>query len=128
MFVRQWPRLDQGGVQWLDRWLQGHPGARLIIIDTLAKVRPESRPNGSVYAEDYAALEGLKTMADKHHVAVLVVHHLRKLSGEDPLDEISGTTGLTGVADNVFVMRRERGHNEAVLHVTGRDIDEQQLD
>jgi hypothetical protein len=127
MFVRQWPRLDQGEVQWLDRWLLGHPSARLIIIDTLAKVRPESRPNGSVYAEDYAVLEGLKALADKHHVAILVIHHLRKLSGEDPLDEMSDTTGLTGVVDNVFVMRRERGHNEAILHMTGRDIDEQQL-
>jgi hypothetical protein len=125
--VRQWPRLDEGGVAWLDRWAASHANARLIIIDTLAKVRPPIRPNGSAYTEDYAALEGLKAVADRHHIAIVVIHHLRKLSGLDPLDEISGTTGLTGVVDNVLVMRRERGRDDATLYVTGRDVDEQQL-
>jgi hypothetical protein len=65
-----------------------HPAAK---ENRSCRVRPEGKPNGSLYAEDYAALEGIKALADRYQVAVVVIHHLRKLGGEDPLDEISGT-------------------------------------
>lgn len=123
----RWPRLDAGGIVKMEEWLDRHPQARLIIVDTLAKVRPDADPDSSVYTQDYHVLEGLKRLADQHHLAIVVVHHLRKMAAGDPLDEISGSTGLTGGVDNVLVMRRERGKADAVLHVTGRDIDEQEL-
>jgi hypothetical protein len=58
-------------------------------------------------------------------VAVLVVHHLRKATAEDPLDEISGSTGLTGGVDGALVLKRERGKADAYLYVTGRDIEDE---
>jgi hypothetical protein len=37
---------------------------------------------------------------------------------------ISGTTGLVGVADQAWILKREtRGKAEAILEVTGRDIE-----
>ncbi|HEY5005221.1 MAG TPA: hypothetical protein VII61_18815, partial [Ktedonobacteraceae bacterium] len=53
--------------------------------------------------------------------------HLRKGVANDPMDEISGSTGLTGATDCNMVLQRERGKHEAVLHITGRDIEEQTL-
>jgi hypothetical protein len=58
-------------------------------------------------------------------VAVLIVHHLRKLGAEDPLDQVSGSMGLTGGADGALVLNRERGRADAYLYVTGRDIEEE---
>ena len=118
-----WPKLDEGGVEALGAWLLEHPEARLVAVDTLAKVRPRTRGQ-NVYQEDYAALEELLPLASEHEVAIVVVHHTRKMAAADPLDEISGSTGLTGGVDGVLVLKRDRGRADAVLHVDGRDIEE----
>jgi hypothetical protein len=118
-----WPRLDEGGAEQLDAWLTEHPEARLVVIDTLAKIR---KPTGgaNVYAEDYAALELLLPLAAKHGVAIVVVHHLRKMAAADPMDEISSSTGLTAGVDGVLILRRTPGSKGPTLFVDGRDIEE----
>jgi hypothetical protein len=118
-----WPKLDEGGVEALGAWLVEHPEARLVAVDTLAKIRPRTRGQ-NVYQEDYAALEELLPLAAEHEVAIVVVHHTRKMAAADPLDEISGSTGLMGGVDGVLVLKRDRGKADAVLHVDGRDIEE----
>jgi hypothetical protein len=118
------PRLDEGGVEALERWLEDHADARLIVVDILKKVRPRVGGNRSVYDADYEALEELVPLAAEHGVAILVVHHLRKLDADDPLDTISGSTGLSGGVDGVLVLKRDRGRADAYLHVDGRDIEE----
>jgi hypothetical protein len=72
-------------------------------------------------------VSGLKWLANPHEVAILLVHHLRKLGAEDAMDEISGTTGLTGAVDGLLVLRRQRGTAHAELHLSGRDLEEQAL-
>ena len=126
-FANAWPRMDDGGFEALEDWLSRHPQARLIIIDTLARIRGTRKYNDSAYDFDYESLGGLKTLADRFGVAILVIHHLRKLGSTDPVEAISGTLGLTGAADGVLVLKRERGQHDAVLFVTGRDVDEQEL-
>lgn len=121
------PRLDEGGHQRIEAWLQDHPDARLVIVDTLAKVRPRQRVNGNLYAEDYAALAPLKHLADEHKLAVLAVHHLRKGAIDDPIEAVSGTAALTGAADSALILRRDRARADAVLYVTGRDIEEAEV-
>jgi len=119
----EWPRLDQGGAELLDESLTKHPDARLVVIDTLARIR---KPVGgkNVYAEDYAALQELLPLAAKHGVAILVVHHLRKAEAADPQDTISGSTGLTGGVDGYMILQRTRGSKGPTLYVDGRDIEE----
>ena len=65
----------------------------------------------------------LKQLADRHHIAILLIHHLRKLHDDDPMNMISGSTGLSGAADSAFVLQKHsRLANVASLHCTGRDI------
>ena len=52
------------------------------------------------------------------------MHHSRKADADDPLDTISGSTGLTGGADGAMVLKCERGWAYSFLHVVGRDIEE----
>jgi len=120
----EWPRLGLGAESALDAWLTQHPDARLIAIDTLARLRPPASGNGHMYADDYGALVPLKQVADRHGVALVVVHHTRKMVAEDPLDMVSGTTGLAGAADAVLVMKREPGRADATLYLRGRDVPE----
>lgn len=125
--VTECPRLDEGGLGRISAWLKDRPDARLVIIDTLAKVKPRRKKNGDVYAEDSAAGAQLQALAFEHRAAVLVVTHTRKASADDFLEEVSGTLGLTGAADSVLVLKRDRQAEEGTLSLTGRDIEEREL-
>lgn len=103
-------------------WLQARPTARLVIVDVLAKIRPPAPGSTSAYEADYRVLSQFKRLADQHRVAVVVVTHLRKMEASDVFDQVSGSTGITGAADATLVLKRTRGENAAALHVTGRDI------
>jgi RecA-family ATPase len=120
-----WPRLDQGGHDQLKLWLSRHPDARLVIIDTFQKIRGKPpRRDAGVYETDSEAVAGIKALADEYGVAILAVLHLRKSAADDPLDEISGSTGLTGAVDSILILKRDRANADAVLFATGRDIEE----
>lgn len=112
---------------YLAGWLEANPQARLVIVDVLRKVRHLSDGRGNAYNEDYDSMGALKQLADKYGVAVIAVHHTRKMADDsDVFNEVSGSTGLTGAADAILIAKRARNTAEAVLHVTGRDINEQE--
>lgn len=112
----------------IESFLTEHPNTSLIVIDTLQKVRGmtgETNP----YASDYRDLSKLKTLADEKHIAILLIHHLRKMGDDDPLNMISGTTGISGAADSSIVLKSDkRGSNRATLYCTGRDIEYRELE
>lgn len=105
-------------------WLQGHPDG-LIVLDTLGRARPQRRRGDDPYIADYQAGVALKNVVDAFPgSALLGVHHTRKASSDDFVNDLSGTLGLAGSADYVLVLRRARGSKEATLQVTGRDAPE----
>ena len=118
-FATQVRRLGDGLVDDLRDWIEAQR-PKLVIIDTFAGVRPQTRREG--YDADYAALSPLQEMAGQMGVAILVIHHLRKMQGDDPFDMISGTTGLTGAVDAAFVLHR--GKQGVTLYGRGREIEE----
>jgi hypothetical protein len=120
----EWPSLEAGGAEWISGWCATHPDARLVVIDTLKKVRSRANSQRSVYDLDYEALEPLVPIADEYGVGILVLHHLRKMDADDPLDTISGSTGLSGGVDGTLVLKRDRGKADAYLFVDGRDVEE----
>ncbi len=128
-FALDWPRLGEGGLAYLEEYLKTHPDLRLVVIDTWARVAPPSGERRcSQYEGDYESLTPLKRLADTYHVSILAVHHLRKTGSSDVLDEIIGSTGVTGAVDGTMILKRDRGQTDATLFVTGRDVErEQQL-
>jgi hypothetical protein len=124
-----WPKMDAGGLDQLDRWCSEHPDTRLVIVDTLAKLWPNSKGGRgqTLYNTDYEATSSLKAVADKHGIAIITVHHLRKAVSEDPLEQISGSMGISGCADTLLILQKSRGRADATLLVTGRDVEEQEL-
>lgn len=115
-----WRRLDEGGVEDIASWCDSVSAPKLVVLDTLAGVRPVRTSNG--YAEDYEALTNLHRLANDRGIGVLVLHHTRKMDAEDPIDMISGTLGLSGCADTVMVLNRVS--HGTTLYGRGRDIEE----
>lgn len=122
----EWRRIDDGGLDDIEGWLKDHPDARLVVVDTLKRVRPPERP-GRIYNDDYDAIAPLADLAKQYAVAIVVVHHTRKQDSEDPVDLVSGSTGLTGAADGVCVLKRMRLQSSAELLSFGRDFEESSL-
>jgi AAA domain/IclR helix-turn-helix domain len=116
------PLLSQGGLDLIRSWIEQAELPKLIVIDVLAKVRDPRRKEQGLYDADYAAMQGLKAIADEYGIAIVVIHHLRKMDAEDPLDQLSGTTGLSGAADTVLVLNRTS--TGTILHGRGRDIED----
>lgn len=116
------PRLDEGLIDALEAWTDAHPQARLIVLDTWVHIKPAGNGRSSAYDEDAQGLRPLHQFAKRHPgLAVVVIHHTRKLEADDPFDTISGTHGLTGIADTLMVMARQGDTTK--LCGQGRDIE-----
>jgi RecA-family ATPase len=120
------PPLPAGGDQRITGWLDRHRDARLVVIDVLSKIRGAASPDTPQYDRDYTAVARAKAIADAYSVAVVVVHHTRKMAGEDFVAEVSGTFGISGAADAVMSLKRMRGTADGILSITGRDVEENQ--
>lgn len=96
----------------------------LIIVDTLGKVNPGRGASQSQYDADYGLGSRLQNLAKRvPGSTVLAVHHTNKGEHADFLNAVSGTQGVTGACDAVLVLSRARKSDDAVLAVTGRDIE-----
>lgn len=123
-FATEAPTLDNGLLDALDAHLQQYPETKLVIVDTLQKIRGRALPRESSYEQDYREMGTVKAYMDKKGVSVLFVHHNRKMKDEDdPFNMISGTNGIMGAADTIWaIIKGKRIDNEATLHITGRDV------
>lgn len=121
------PRLDEGHLEWVRAYLDRHPEIRLVIADTLQRIRPVSNGRRNLYQAEYDDLGALQKFYADRGVAFIGVHHLRKRNsrGElvNPMDEISGSTGIQGVADTIMVCTREGMSGK--LFITGREVEEE---
>ncbi len=118
----KWPRFNEGGVEALVKLIEEHQ-PRIIVIDTLAKVRPPGGRNNGIYESDYSALAPITEVANKYRTTILIIHHNRKGKAEtDPLEQISGSLGLSGAVDGALIIDGNRGDPSYTLSLIGRDI------
>ena len=100
----------------IEQFISEHRDTVLVIIDTS-------------YANDCDEVRKLKALADKMRISLLLVHHLRKQGDSDPLNKLSGTTGISGAMDAVFILDVSKRHARgATLFCTGRDIESRELE
>lgn len=120
-------QVGKGLGEQLENFVREHEDTKLIIVDTLQKVR-ETVSDTYSYASDYDVIGKLKEFADKHDICILIVHHTRKQPAGDSFEMISGTTGLLGCADGALLMKKEkRTDGRATLDVVGRDQPDERL-
>jgi len=124
VFAKQ---LGNGLDEQLEKFMREHQDTKLVIIDTLQKIR-ELGGEAYSYADDYQIVGRLKQFADKYGICLILVHHTRKTPSGDKFEMISGTTGLLGCADGAFLLQKEnRTDLSATLDIVGRDQADQRL-
>ena len=120
-------KIGNGLDEQLDFFIGEHHDTKLVVIDTMQKIR-EVGGEAYSYASDYDIIGRLKQFADRHCICVLIVHHTRKQPAGDTFEMISGTTGLLGCADGSLLMqKKKRTALEATIDVVGRDQQDQIL-
>ena len=126
-FATEWPTLDKGAIEKIESWLDEHSNARLIILDTFKYIRPKRNGRGNAYDDDYSDMIPLQRLAGERNIAVLLVHHVRKMESEDPIDMLSGTLGISGGADTIWVLARDKKSGHPALYLRGREVEEQSI-
>ena len=117
-------RLDEGLIQFIQHWCDSVDNPRLVVIDTIARIRPRNaQDRRQLYDQDYEIGELLTDVAAEHGIAIVPVGHTRKGDADDPLDLISGSTGLTGGMDGAMVLNRTRSAADAVLKGVHRELE-----
>ena len=100
--------IDNGLIEQLERKLLEYPDIKLIVIDTLQKVRGVQGKNQNSYDYDYKEIGKLQDFAYKHGISILAVHHLRKMKDySDPFNNVSGSVGITGGADTTMILYKD---------------------
>lgn len=118
--------IESGVCDWLRDFKRQHPALSLVAIDTFQLIRAPT-PEVS-YGGDYAELRILKELADELGICLLLVHHLRKMNDKDPVNKLSGSTGISGAVDAIFVLdKNERIERFATLYASGRDIRDRKI-
>jgi hypothetical protein len=90
----------------------------------LAKVR-KPVGNRQLYEADYAALADLTKLANELGLAIVVLHHTRKMAADDLMETVSDSCGVSGAVDTILVMANKP--NGAVLDIRGRDVESAEL-
>lgn len=119
------PSLGHGLIDTLQAEVDNNPDLGLIVIDTLVRIRDGGRKNEDAYTTDSRELGGLFKFATENNIAVLLVHHTRKMKDTgDPFANIGGTQGLTGSCDTMIVLSKIRRTDKyTIMDITGRSVE-----
>ncbi len=127
-FVTQVSKLGCGLAEQLTEFLDAHPQTRLVVVDTLKYIRNNGKSTGN-YSGDYRDMDALREIIAGRDLTMLLITHTRKTRDADPLNTISGSTGLTGAADGVFVLEKyDRNGDMARLTIVNRDTESREFE
>ena len=121
--------IGAGLVEQMGQGADAHSDARLIVIDTLGRVKGIGRPGMNAYENDTAIFSPLQRFAVKRGLCVVGVSHFSKaknIPDVDPFERITGSVGAFGAADGAWVLYGKRGEEQRLL-ITGRDIQDADL-
>lgn len=115
--------ISDGLTQQIKTFLAEYPDTKLIVIYTLERIR-NTEKDQNMYSCDYRDMTKLREITDASKVTLLLVHHTRKMYDPDPLNTLSGSTGLVGSVDGVWVLEKEsRVGTKAKLTIANRDTE-----
>lgn len=123
-WVMEAPALNAGFIDASEKWRRSVANPKFVVIDVLQRIKPAGNGKQNAYEADYNCFSALQTWATESRVGVLALHHTRKGGADDPLEALTGSNGLSAVADTTLVL--DRNSNGTTLYVRGRDVEEKE--
>lgn len=120
----KWHLLHTGGLADLEDWLELHPQARLLVIDSMVAVRPLLEKKKLLLRND-PILFPLHSMAHKYHIAIVLIYHLHTYDMNSVSDLMHRAS--QAMIDGVMLLRRDVHLATARLTLNGKDICEQEF-
>ena len=119
------PYLGFGFEECVQEWINSKDNPRLIIIDTLARIRPRARKSsGTAYDIDNELLSKIQTIAIQNNITIACISHLSKAQQEYNFDRIQGSVGVQGISDFMWLIDRGDNSNQASIVGRGRDMND----
>ena len=118
------PYLGFGLEESIIDWIDSVERPKLVVIDTLARVKPRSssKKSGTAYDHDTELLRDIQKLAITKRVTIAVVSHLTKAPQDYSFDRITGSAGMQGVPDTLWMIDKGDNSNSASVMGIGRDI------
>ena len=99
--------------------------AELIIVDTYAAGVKRNERSQNIYFDDYNSISLLRDFAKKLNVCLFIIHHTSKEKKGKGLTKVSGSYGITGAADTIWVLDENGRYFN--LEIEGKDIERRNL-
>src|SRR5262249_15932726 len=112
----------------LELALKNRPETKLVIIDPLFRFVGGVKDSND-YIQVNNALEPLLTLARNYAVHIIIVHHMNKVSTEDVMDGVLGSTAIAAAVDTHIAVNVKQGGIRTIStrQRYGFDLDESLL-
>lgn len=117
--------VDKGFVEQIESYMKEDPSIGIVVVDVFQIIRsPSKSMKETEYEHAYRDITPLNELAQKYHIAIILVCHDRKaVDPDDPFANILGSTGLQGAATQMIVMFRKQKNDPIHISVKGKTID-----
>lgn len=112
----------------LDERLAEDPETKVIIIDTLQRIRGAGDSRENQYTADSRVLFALQGFAMMRGVAIIVIHHIKKGKVDTFGDSMNGSNGITGGSDGQWYVLGDASAKEAKFMTDMRDFEGVEID
>jgi RecA-family ATPase len=87
--------------------MRGRNQPRAVMLDSLTRIRPPNIKGMTQFELEYKTVSELGDISHQFGIAIVLVHHDRKMGALDDMDTFSGTLGLSAGADHLMIMKKD---------------------
>lgn len=126
--VFEFGNIGNGFESQVDYFLESHKGVKLVIVDTYGLIQG-SRPSQYIYRQEYGEISHLNSWARKKGFTLVLIHHQNKQDDyANPVQGISGSTGITGGLQAYYILsKRDYTDKMTKLTIGGKEIMERDI-
>lgn len=127
--VFEFGNIGNGFESQVDYFLETHKGVKLVIVDTYGLIQGTRTANQNIYRQEYAEISHLNSWARKKGFTLVLIHHQNKQDDySNPVQGISGSTGITGGLQAYYILsKRDYTDKMTKLTVGGKEIMERDI-
>lgn len=127
--VFEFGNIGNGFESQVDYFLESHKGVKLVIVDTYGLIQGSRTAAQNIYRQEYAEISHLNSWARKKGFTLVLIHHQNKQDDySNPVQGISGSTGITGGLQAYYILsKRDYTDTKTKLTIGGKEIMERDI-